>query len=160
MRWNMNYLSRICPEFFKSPLAFVFLIANLFICFLVSDWDKVLPYLENMNAISCKPVSEKISFGFYSCYSSYLDISETLKGFFYLVSAPSAIATAIFMSDLKAKYSYWCPETFEFLEVVSFIFFNSLYWMILGYLIETAHDSYTENNSPRKNPLSIYSNTK
>ena len=156
----MNYLSRICPEFCKSPTAYIFLTASLFICFLVSDWDKVLPYLENINARSCKPVIEKISFGFSCCLGSCFSLADIFEGFFYFVSAPSIIAMTIFMSDLKANYSHWCPETFEFIQVFAFIFFNSLYWMIIGYLIEIAHDYYTENNSPPGNPLSILPKTK
>ncbi len=155
----MNYLSRMCPEIFKSSLAYAFLIANLFICLLVSDWDKVLPYLEYFNESNCKPVVEKISFGFSCNYGLYSNPADIFEGFFYLISMPSAIVTAIFMSDLKAKYTHWCPETFEFIEIFAFIFFNSLYWMIMGYLIEIAHNSYEKNNSPRENPLSIYSNT-
>ena len=151
----MNYLSRICPEFFKSPTAYVFLTANLFISFLVSDWDKVFPYVEKINASDCQPVVEKISFGFSHDYGLFLNPADIFAGFYYLFSAPSFITTAIFMLDLKAKYSHWCPETFEFIQVFAFIFFNSLNWMILGYLIEIAHDYYGENNSPPENPLSI-----
>lgn len=153
----MKSFSQICPEFCKTPLAYMFLAANLFICFLVSDWDKVFPYLENINAVGCKPIVEKISFGFSCNYGLYP--TDIFKGLFYVISAPSALTTAIFMSDLKAKYSHWCPETFEFIQVFAFIFFNSLYAMILGYLIETAHDSYRKNSSPRENPLSIFSDT-
>ena len=155
----MAYLSRICPAFLKSPTAYVFLTANLFICLFVSDWDKVFPYLENFNTSGCKPVVEKISFGFSHDYGLYLNPADIFAGFYFLFSAPSFVTTAIFMLDLKAQYSHWCPETFEFLQVLAFIFFNSLNWMILGYLIEIARDYYSENNSPSENPLSIYSNT-
>src|SRR5687767_3768928 len=116
----MNYLSRICPEFFKSPTAYVFLVVNLFICLLIADWDKAVPYLENINTSSCKPVIEKISFGFSCCYGSCFSLADIFKGFYYMFSAPSLMATAIFMSDLKAEYPHWCPETFEFIQVFAF----------------------------------------
>jgi hypothetical protein len=155
----MKRFSQICPELFKSPLALVFLTVNLFICFLVSDWEKVLPYLENLNENTCKPAVEKISFGFSCNYGLYLNPVDVFKGFFCLISLPSLITTEIFTLDLKAKYAHWCSETFECIEVISFIFFNSLYWMALGYLIEIAHSRYNRNNSQRENQLRIYSNT-
>jgi hypothetical protein len=163
----MNYLSRICPTFCKNPLSRTFLVVNFLVCAFIFDLSKVSSYIERIKERDCKPIAEKISFGFYDISASPLDtayfpLNILFAVFLLLVFClfmPSALATVMFVSDLKAKYAGWCPETFDLIEFLTFVFFNSLYWMILGYLIEIAHDYYRRNNSPREHRLSIYSNT-
>lgn len=145
----MKFLSKICPEIFKSRLALVFFIAVLLVSSFASDWEKVFLYFNDIDKNHCKPVFagiryEEISFGVNCYYSNPLTSDEILTGFFDLISFPARAGTNFFISDLKKNYPMWCAETFECLEVFVFIIFNSLFWMIVGYYIEIY---YGKNNS-------------
>lgn len=163
----MKYLSRTCPEIFKNSFSLSLLIVNFAVCAFLLDWHKTIFYIEHFNANNCQPVSEKISFGFYDISASSLDLAYILLDFiFYIFQLirfcfflPSALATDVFMSDLKAKYYNWCPETYDFIAIFTFVALNSLYWMLLGYFIETAQQTHRKNNSLQEKPLGIRMNS-
>lgn len=140
----MKFLSRICPEIFKSRLAQIFFVTVLLISSFASDWKKVFSYFDDIDKNHCKPVfagisSDDISFGV--CYhSNPVTSGEVLSGFFTLISLPSLAGTDFFITDLKKNFPMWCYETFECLEVFVFIIFNALFWMIVGYFIECFYD--------------------
>ena len=117
----MNYLSRICPEFCKNPLSLTFLVINFLVCAFIFDLNKVSSYIERINERDCKPIAEKISFGFYDVSASPLDTAYfplyILFAVFLLIVfclfMQSALATVLFVSDLKANHAGWCPETLD-----------------------------------------------
>ena len=84
----MKYLSRLCPEIFKSPLACAFLVANLVACAFILDWDKkVFPYLERINEKGCLPVEEFPNFGF-TCFTLYINIGDIFFALFCIIFFP------------------------------------------------------------------------
>jgi hypothetical protein len=156
----MKFLSRICPEIFKSRLAQIFFIAVLCISSFASDWEKVFLYFNDIDKNHCKPVFAGISSGnisFSACYyNDPLTSDEVLSGFFTLISFPSIAGTDFFISDLKKNFPMWCYETFECLEVFVFIIFNSIFWLIAGYYIEFFYGKYHRHNLPEEKVLKIF----
>lgn len=156
----MKMLSRICPEVFKSRLAQTFFITVLCISSFASDGEKVFLYFNAIDNNYCKPVFAGISSGdisFSACfYSKPITSDEVLSGFFDLISFPAIAGTDLFISDLKKKCPMWCSETFECLKVFTFIIFNSLFWLLIGYYIEFFHAKYQHSDSDNDKILSIF----
>lgn len=132
----MKLLSRICPNIFKSRLAQIFLIANLCICGFASDWGKVFSYFDKPDEKNCQPMSESIEFSACTFGKPPPTPAEILMGFFQLISSPTVVGTQISVADLKRIHPDWCAETFEVLEIILFVIFNSFYWFTLGCYIE------------------------
>jgi hypothetical protein len=155
----MKSFSKICPEIFKSRLAQVFFIAVLLISSFAADWEKVFSYFDDVGKNHCKPVFAGISYeeiSFSACfYSNPVSPDKILSDFFDLISFPAFAGTDFFIGDLKKKFPMWCHETFECLEVLVFIIFNSLFWMTIGYYIEFYCGNYYRNDSPNKKILNI-----
>ena len=143
--------------FFKKGLVYIFLLASLFICAVIADWNKIYNYIDHFSEKNCEPAKAiVISFGIYDSAPLFLNPFEIVKGLFYLISLPSIIIKELLMSDLKSRYSYLCPETFDIIGMIYFLIINSFYWMVLGYLIELAHNYYCKTRLPPKKPFSIF----
>lgn len=161
----MNDFSRTSPAIFKNPSSLTFLALSFLACAYIQDWEKVFSYVERINAKNCKPIAQTISFGFYDMSGAYLgtgffplDILFIIFAIILLgLFAPPVLVTALVMNDLKVKYAGWCPETFDVIEIFTFVLFNSFHWMFLGYFVEIARNSYKRSATLRENPLGIYS---
>lgn len=142
----MNVFFRSCSEICKSRLAYIFLLANLFVCSFAMDWNKVFSYIDEHNekhgqAVSALKSSGTVSFSDCSYYRQ-ISPDEILKSVFTLISFPAQIGTEIFIEDLKKQYSDWCIETFEVLEIFVLVIFNSMYLFLLGVFIEQLYEKF------------------
>lgn len=154
-----NYFSTsIFKKLFGNGLAYIFLVASLFIYAIILDWNKISKYVSRYQEADCEPVkSGVISFGIYDSYQPF-DPFKFIEGLFYLLSLPSVLVKEFFITELKSHYSHFCPETFDVIGIVYFLLVNSIYWMILGYFVELAHNYYSKTKTPSENSVSIFKN--
>lgn len=172
----MKRIFHIFKGLFKRPLPLIFLIVNWIGCAFLFDWKELSLYLGKINETGCKP-KPAISFGIYDSVDRYSDhlfgnsnhvLANLLNGILLTIHLlltlllsifllPTFLLTTCTLDILKDIFSHWCPETFELLEVPVFTVFNSIYWAFLANIFEYMRSRYSENNLPRKNPLSIYS---
>lgn len=165
----MKHAFQIFKSFFKCPLAKIFLVANLIVCVFIFDWSEFLLYLSKINETGCKP--KAVSFTLYDNYGAFgasgmiMEVVALILTavylliflIFLLLVGPSLAFAACGVEILKMIFPHWCPETFELLFIPLFAVFNSFYWVFLANLFEFSHAQHSQNKSPDKNPLSIYS---
>lgn len=156
----MILFPQVSKGIFKNGLAYIFLLVSLFVNAIILDWSKIYNYVSHFGETMCQPIKkETISFGIYDMSNAPIyNPFEFIEGLFYLFSFPATIIKEILITDLKAQYVDWCPEKFDVLEIISFLIINSIYWLFLGYLIETAHDHYTKIKPITEKTLSIFGN--
>ncbi len=155
----MKNLSKFCPEIFKSKLACVFLIAQLFFSAFILDWDKMFIIIESIEESRYKAESSEDAPNFCFSHHHYEGYSEVelAKVSFILVSLPTAIVTSYLLVDLKNQHPHWSYEKFVIIGNLAFLLFNSVWWLLLGYLIEIFHGKNLENRAEPEKPFTIFS---
>lgn len=154
----MRNLSKFCPELFKSKLAIVFLIAQLIFCAFVLDWDKMFFEVEITKESRYKSEAKERapSFGFSHQYENP-SVEEIIKFTFIAFSFPSALVTGYLLNDLNSRHPNWSYERFIIIGNLAFIIFNSVWWLLLGYIIERLHDHYLKIKAEPEKPFTIFS---
>lgn len=80
------------------------------------------------------------------------EIMELAKVFLIL---PAVVATTLLISNLENFLPALNSGIIELLAVLVFIYFNTNYWILLAYLIQSFHDLCTEDQPVPKTFLSI-----
>jgi hypothetical protein len=151
----MKNLFQFVSAVFKGKLARIFVVTNLLLLLIFTNWHEVSYYWSHINQIGCRPTASGIDF------SSYGLSGGSGEAFFYTFYAvlflPSVIDTETILSLLKGVFPAWCRETFDILYMPIFTVFNSFHWLLLGFMIEILHTKFLLNRSPAINPLGLAS---
>ena len=165
----MKFDSGNLIEFFKSPVAFIFLLSSLVISPALLSSNEFFSYLYIPNeeirslekTIKVEYIEEKRPSFSDCCINHSSELEELLDLVIFLLGIvlifPTCVATALFIFDLQNIFPDWSSQTFEVLTMVCFIFFNSVYWLFLAYILEKFFDGYSKNRPKPKAPFSIFS---
>lgn len=159
----MKPIFKFFKNLFSSKISRLFFAANFIVCAAVFDWSKASQYYGKLNEIGCQPKAV-LSFALYDMSGGGIidGIIALLTGLillaiFAVFAGPSGVMCQMILAVLKSAHPAWCDETFDLMTVPIFMMVNSIYAVLLGYLIELVYLKTTQNKPARKNPLSIYS---
>lgn len=161
MKPIFNFFSGIL----NCKISRIFFVANMIGCIVAFDWSKCFAYFEKINEIGCQPKPHGISFGLYDNYGRRSELNEILlvmtfylilAAIFLIFLAPSTALCAIILGVMKSAFPALCDETFELIPIPIFMIVNGIYWILLGYFIESSYLKIIQNKPARKNPLSIF----
>lgn len=163
----MKYFFRFFTNLFNISIGKIFFVANIIICLVFFNWNKLFLYLDNINEMGCRPrgggAIDFSVYGFYGSSASEEFIFSIIMIFVYLfivilfiLFSPSICLTEIMLGSLKQTFAHWCPETFDLIYTPIFFVFNSFYWIFLGDIIEMAHSAYLQRKPMSQKFLSIF----
>ena len=160
----MKFVLGFFGKVFNCQVSRIFFVADLIVCAAAFDWQKSFAYFVKINESGCAP-KPAVSFGLYDSYGGSMELNEMLLALtFYLILialfvvflAPSLIISVIILGALKMISPALCDETVDLIAVPVFMIVNAIYWLLLGYLIESSYLKFIENKPLRKNLPSMF----
>jgi len=161
----MKPVFKFSRKVFDSKISRLFFAANFIICPAVLYWGKSFGYFDELSEVGCKPKPRPaVSFGLYDLRDSlnFFDEVSTiifwvvLAGLFLIFFVPSTVVCGMISAVLNSTHPALCGERIS-TSLPIFMIVNGIYWILLGYFIESSYLKAIQNKPARKNPLSIYS---
>ena len=157
-----NYL-----KFLTTPFPYFFLFASLFVS---SLYTTQADFTENLNKTNEEysfvedkdsAIEDADTSGFSVCYTNYGysysgAIFDSFRAIFTPLILPSYTVTKIFLELLKLDYPELYSHNLDTISKLSFFYFNLIFWVLLAYWVNSAHDNYLENKSPTNNLPGIF----
>lgn len=138
-------------EFFKTPLPYFLLIGSLTISPLLLSFEAFRTSIYDLdggitNHLRKKVATEgeKFEFGCSHC-GTFSNPTETILITFVLVLGlffvlPSTLVSIVFIKFFEFILPSTHPTTMSEIAQISFVYFNTNYWIILSYLLYSYHD--------------------
>lgn len=154
-------------EFLKTPFPYFFIIASLaFSTLILNDADLFKSIYDKEAHIKEIAVAkgervyvegDETHFTIY-CQRDFNPI-KMISDFFTFVgtflSIPAMLVTKTLIGGLRFDYPNWSPQTFETFAMLSLIYFNINFWLLLSYLISKTHDLWLQDRPQTKTFLSV-----